>query len=90
MEEQRLLLELHPALDQALRQPPVLVEHWEAGPFYFHIVDHVVSYDHLYFCAVCCDFSIFISNFIYLSLLLFFKFISLVNSLSTLFTFSNK
>ena len=31
MEEQRLLPELHPALDRALRQPPVLVEPWEAG-----------------------------------------------------------
>ena len=31
VEEQRLLPELHPALDGALRQPPVLVEHWEAG-----------------------------------------------------------
>ena len=31
LEEQWLLQELHLALDQALRQPPVLVEHWEAG-----------------------------------------------------------
>ena len=31
MEEQRLLPELHPALDRALRQPLVLVEPWEAG-----------------------------------------------------------
>ena len=31
VEEQQLLQELHLALDRALRQPPVLVEHWEAG-----------------------------------------------------------
>ena len=30
-EEQRLLQELHLALDGALRWPPVLVEHWAAG-----------------------------------------------------------
>ena len=30
-EEQRLLQEVHLALDQALRQPLVLVELWEAG-----------------------------------------------------------
>ena len=30
-EEQQLLQELHLALDWALRWPPVLVEHWEAG-----------------------------------------------------------
>ena len=30
-EGQQLLQELHPALDQALRWPPVLVGHWEAG-----------------------------------------------------------
>ena len=30
-EEQWLLQELHLALDWALRRPPVLVEHWEAG-----------------------------------------------------------
>ena len=30
-EEQQLLQELHLALDQALRQPLVLVELWEAG-----------------------------------------------------------
>ena len=30
-EEQRLLQELHLALDRALRWPRVLVEHWEAG-----------------------------------------------------------
>ena len=30
-EEQRLLQELHLALDRALRRPPVLVKHWEAG-----------------------------------------------------------
>ena len=30
-EEQRLLQELHLALDQALRWPLVLVEHWEAS-----------------------------------------------------------
>ena len=30
-EEQQLLQELHLAMDQALRQPPVLVEHWGAG-----------------------------------------------------------
>ena len=30
-EEQRLLQELHLALDWALRQPPVLVEQWAAG-----------------------------------------------------------
>ena len=32
MEEQWLLQKLHLALDQALMWPPVLVEHWEAGP----------------------------------------------------------
>ena len=31
VEEQWLLQELHLALDWAVRQPPVLVEHWEAG-----------------------------------------------------------
>ncbi|OWK01921.1 hypothetical protein Celaphus_00018970, partial [Cervus elaphus hippelaphus] len=31
VEEQRLLQEIHLAVDQALRQPPVLVEHWGAG-----------------------------------------------------------
>ena len=31
VEEQWLLQELHLALDWALRWPPVLVEHWEAG-----------------------------------------------------------
>lgn len=31
VEEQGLLQELHLALDWAVRQPPVLVEHWEAG-----------------------------------------------------------
>ena len=30
-EEQRLLQELYLALDQALRWPPVLVEHWATG-----------------------------------------------------------
>ena len=30
VEEQRLLQELHLALDWAVRRPPVLVEHWEA------------------------------------------------------------
>ena len=30
-EEQRLLQDLHPALDRALRRPQVLVEHWAAG-----------------------------------------------------------
>ena len=30
-EEQRLLQELHLALDRALRRPPVLVEHWAGG-----------------------------------------------------------
>ena len=30
-EEQRLLQELHLALDWAVRRPLVLVEHWEAG-----------------------------------------------------------
>ena len=33
----------------------------------------VVSYDSLYFCLVCCDFSIFISNFVDLILLPFFS-----------------
>ena len=32
--------------------------------FYWHIVAVVVSYDPLHFCVVCCDLSIFISNFI--------------------------
>ena len=31
VEEQRLLQELHLALDWALRRTPALVEHWEAG-----------------------------------------------------------
>ena len=31
VEEQKLLQELHLALDWAVRWPPVLVEHWEAG-----------------------------------------------------------
>ena len=35
MEEQRLLQELPVALDWALRWPPVLVEHWEAGASLF-------------------------------------------------------
>ena len=30
-EEQQLLQKLHLALDRALRRPPVVVEHWEAG-----------------------------------------------------------
>ena len=30
-EEQRLLQVLHLALDQALRRPPILVEHWAGG-----------------------------------------------------------
>ena len=30
-EEQRLLQEIHLALDQALRRPLILVKHWEAG-----------------------------------------------------------
>ena len=30
-EEQWLLQKLHLALDRALRRPPVVVEHWEAG-----------------------------------------------------------
>ena len=30
-EEQWLLQELYLAMDQVLRQPPVLVEHWGAG-----------------------------------------------------------
>ena len=30
-EEQRLLQVLHLALGQALRQPPILVEHWAGG-----------------------------------------------------------
>ena len=36
-EEQRLLQELHLALDQALRRPPVLVKHWEAGESLYSI-----------------------------------------------------
>ena len=31
MEEQRLLQELHLALDRALRRPPVMVEDWASG-----------------------------------------------------------
>ena len=31
VEEHWLLQELHLALDWAVRRPPVLVEHWEAG-----------------------------------------------------------
>ena len=46
----------------------------------------VVSYDHLYFCVVCCDFSIFISNFVDL-ILLPFSLMSLANGLSILFIF---
>ena len=41
--------------------------------FYPHIVLIVVSYDPFYFCEFCCNFSIFISDFIDLSLLLFFS-----------------
>ena len=33
-------------------------------PFYWHIDVIVVSYNPLYFCVVCCELSIFISNFI--------------------------
>ena len=33
VEEQWLLWELHLALDWAVRQLPVLVEHWEAGHY---------------------------------------------------------
>ena len=47
----------------------------------------VVSYDPLYFCVVCCDFSIFISNFVDLTLFPFFM-LSLANGLSILFIFS--
>jgi len=47
----------------------------------------VVSYDPLYFCVVCCDFSIFISKFVDLILLPFFL-MTLANVLSILFVFS--
>ena len=41
-----------------------------SGPFYWHIVtDSDCSSDPLHFCVVCCDFSIFISNFVDLILL---------------------
>ena len=33
-------------------------------PFYWHMLLIVVSHDPLYFCVVCCDLSIFISNFV--------------------------
>ena len=73
-----------------------LVQFWNVMLFYEFIhflqVVHfiviqlliVVSYDPLYFCVVCCDFSIFISNFVDLILLPFF----LANGLSILFIFS--
>ena len=48
----------------------------------------VVSYDPLYFCVVCCNFSFFIFNFIDLSLLIFFFWMSLANGLSISFIFS--
>ena len=48
----------------------------------------VVSFDPLYFCVVCCDFSILISNFIDLILLSFFFLMSLANGLFILFIFS--
>ena len=47
----------------------------------------VVSYDPLYFCVACCDFSIFIPNFVDLIPLPFFL-MSLANDLSILFIFS--
>ena len=47
----------------------------------------VVSYDPLYFCVICCDFSIFISNFVDLIILPLFL-DSLANGLSILFIFS--
>ena len=47
----------------------------------------VVSYDPLYFYVVCCDFYIFISNFIDLILLPFYL-MSLFNDLFILFIFS--
>ena len=47
----------------------------------------VVSYDPLYFCVVCCDLSIFISNFIDLIFPLCFL-MSLANGLSILFILS--
>ena len=47
----------------------------------------VISYDHLYFCVVCCNFYIFISNFIDLILLSFYL-MSLFNDLFILFIFS--
>ena len=46
----------------------------------------VTFYDPFYFCVVCCNFSLFVSNFIDLTLLFFL--ISLVNSLSILLIFS--
>ena len=49
----------------------------------------VVFYDPLYIYIVCCDFSIFISNFVDLILLLFFFLMNLANGLSILFIFSN-
>ena len=55
-------------------------------PFYWHIVVHS-SLLWLYFCAVCCDFSIFISNFAGWIFLLIFL-MSLANGLSILYIFS--
>ena len=47
-------------------------------PFYWHKLLIVVFYDPLYFCVVCCDFSIFISNFVDLILLPFLFFLNFI------------
>ena len=47
----------------------------------------IISYDPLYFCAVYCNFSLFLYNFINLRLLLFLL-VSLANDFSILFIFS--
>ena len=44
-EEQRLLQELHLALDRALRWPPVLVEHWGGGRI---IIQYGGGADHIH------------------------------------------
>ena len=51
-----------------LRIHPVLL----SCPFYWHIVADSSLYDPLYFCVVCCDFSVFISIFVDLILLFLF------------------
>ena len=57
-------------------------------PFYWHIVADSSLYDPLYFCVVCCDFSVFISIFVDLILLFFIFLMSVANGFTILFIFS--